>query len=129
MTTLDTTKPVSTRDGRQAVIYKIDDNSIDGAIKIQGLWRSFNWSKEGQFHSYGESLADLMNIPEQSPAIDSLEVKTDPIKDSVKVTRYLLIQKQADGYSIPFTGVSEKETPIAEMEADQIQVKIEFDKF
>lgn len=66
----DPTKPVQTRDGREAVIYAIyDENqsskfgSIHGAIKTENHWDSFYWMNNGRTLDNEEKSTDLINIP------------------------------------------------------------------
>lgn len=62
----DPTKPVQTRDGKEARVYAVHTNqsfAIHGAY-YEGSWRIHGWQMDGKDAFAGNAL-DLINIPEE----------------------------------------------------------------
>lgn len=64
---LDLTKPVQTRDGREVRVYATDgygSHPIHGAIKSVGEWQMVSWQKGGQIYELSAiNRSDLVNVP------------------------------------------------------------------
>lgn len=64
----DPTKPVRTRDGREARIYARDGYgicAIHGVVLTDAGWEQFSWTLEGKLLGYDLRGYDLINIPER----------------------------------------------------------------
>lgn len=78
---LDPTKPVQTRDGREAGIHSSTmrgEYPIHGWIDNDGSQEQFNWTADGRYMAGQKTLSDLENIPEAAETIP-YTVKTWPL--------------------------------------------------
>ena len=65
---LDLSKPLQTRDGREARIYASDGGGefpVHGAVKNFEVWRGASWTIAGKYFDRedGRSVNDLVNVP------------------------------------------------------------------
>ena len=79
--TFDPTKPVQTRDGREAGIHSYSmrgEYPIHGWIADYGKQDQFNWTSGGRYMEGKKTVSDLVNIPE-SPKTIPYTVETWPL--------------------------------------------------
>ena len=66
---IDLDKPVQTRDGREAKVHTVDGKDdlypVVGEVKKHSGWEVERWTMAGALSVSGESLLDLVNVPQK----------------------------------------------------------------
>lgn len=64
MANIDLSKPVQTRDGREARVLQLPDGKLVGGIKRDTEWTAYVWDSNGNMSGYPTSPSSLVNVPE-----------------------------------------------------------------